>query len=212
MRHLTPIDRLISTFDNALRTVVGGATESHRPRPGADRPDGDLTESDRRHVAGLIRVDHAGEVAAQALYMGQALTARNPDTAQAMEHAANEEGDHLAWCESRLSELGAHRSLLTPFWYGGSFAIGALAGVSGDRWSLGFVVETEQQVMAHLDDHLGRLPSDDEADRLLLEQMREDESAHALAALEAGATDLPAPIKGVMQGVSRLMTVTAYRL
>jgi ubiquinone biosynthesis monooxygenase Coq7 len=163
-------------------------------------------------VAGLLRVDHAGEVCAQALYQGQALTARRADVRSRLEQAAREENDHLAWCGRRLEELGSHRSLLNPLWYAGSFAIGALAGLAGDRWSLGFLAETERQVVRHLDGHLADLPPDDMKSRAILEQMREDEGRHATTAVDAGAAELPGAVKGLMAGVSRVLTAVAYRL
>jgi ubiquinone biosynthesis monooxygenase Coq7 len=159
-----------------------------------------------------MRGNHAGEVAAQGLYQGQALTARLDSVRQQMERAALEENDHLAWCESRAKELGAHVSYLNPLWYGGSVAIGALAGLAGDKWSLGFVVETERQVVRHLDDHLARLPAQDAKSRAILEQMRQDEGHHATVALEAGGAALPEPIKRLMGLASQVMTRTAYYL
>jgi ubiquinone biosynthesis monooxygenase Coq7 len=205
-------DRLIVQLDQALRTVFGRPATTGRPDPDADLAAGELDEAGRRHVAGLLRVDHAGEVCAQALYQGQALTARRADVRSRLEQAAREENDHLAWCGRRLEELGSHRSLLNPLWYAGSFAIGALAGLAGDRWSLGFLAETERQVVRHLDGHLSDLPPDDAKSRAILEQMREDEGRHATTAVDAGAAELPGAVKGLMAGVSRVLTAVAYRL
>jgi ubiquinone biosynthesis monooxygenase Coq7 len=157
-----------------------------------------------------MRINHSGEVAAQALYQGQALTARLPGVRDKMERAAEEENDHLVWCERRINELGSHKSYLNPFWYAGSFAIGALAGAAGDKWSLGFVAETERQVVRHLDEHLSRLPEHDQRSRAVLEQMKEDEGHHATVALEAGGAELPEPVKKLMSLTSRVMTRTAY--
>lgn len=210
-RRLSPLDRLLEQVDLALRAAVG-RPHAQRPNPGAGL-DGHLAdEATRRHVAGLLRVDHAGEVAAQGLYHGQALTARRPEIREAMTRAAREEGDHLSWCHDRLSELGDRPSLLNPLWYAGSLAIGALAGAAGDRWSLGFMAETERQVEGHLDDHLGRLPDGDARSRAILQQMKADEVGHAQAAMAAGGTELPAPVKRLMTLTGRVMTTTAYRL
>ncbi len=163
-------------------------------------------------MAGLMRVNHAGEIAAQGLYQGQAATARLDQVRESMEQAAEEENDHLAWCEERLSELGSRPSILNPLWYAGAFTIGATAGLIGDRWSLGFVAETERQVVRHLEDHLGRLPEGDERSKAILEQMRTDEKCHGKVAEEAGGAALPAPFRGLMGIVSRVMTRGAYRL
>lgn len=210
-RRLTPLDRLIEQADLALRAAVG-RPHAYRPNP-AGSLDGHLAdEAQRRHVAGLIRVDHAGEVAAQGLYHGQALTARRPEIREAMTRAAREEGDHLSWCRDRLDELGDRPSLLNPLWYAGSVVIGALAGMAGDRWSLGFMAETERQVEGHLDDHLGRLPPGDGRSRAILEQMKIDEIGHAQSALEAGGSELPRPVRRLMTLTSRIMTGAAYRL
>lgn len=208
----SPADRLIVQLDQALRTVFGRPVTTGRPDPDHGLTSADLDEAARRHVAGLMRVDHAGEVCAQALYQGQAVTARREDVRARLEEAAREENDHLAWCERRLDELGSHRSLFNPVWYAGSFAIGALAGLAGDRWSLGFLAETERQVVRHLDRHLAELPPADSKSRAILEQMREDEGRHATTAVDAGAAELPGPVKVLMTGVSRVMTAVAYRL
>jgi ubiquinone biosynthesis monooxygenase Coq7 len=210
-RRLSPLDRLLANADHALRTI---AAEPHadQPSPAAGQPRAPLSEDERRHVAGLMRVNHAGEVAAQALYMGQALVARDDATRARLERAAAEEHDHLAWCQERLDELDARPSLLAPFWYAGSFTIGALAGLVGDRWSLGFVVETERQVEAHLDHHLAELPPADRASRAVLERMKSDEARHGDDARAAGGADLPRPVRGLMRLVSKVMTTTAYRM
>jgi 3-demethoxyubiquinol 3-hydroxylase len=210
-RQLTALDLLLDQADRALRATLGRPA-AQRASPAADRP-GRLADSEaRRHAAGLMRVNHAGEVAAQGLYHGQALTARRPDIRAAMEQAAREEGDHLAWCRDRLDELGDRPSLLAPVWYAGSVAIGALAGAAGDRWSLGFMAETERQVEGHLEEHLSRLPDGDERSRAILQQMKVDEAQHAQAAMEAGGAELPAPVRLLMKLTAKVMTTTAYRL
>lgn len=210
-RRLTPLDRLLEQADLALRAAVG-RPHAQRPNPAAGL-DGHLAdEAERRHVAGLLRVDHAGEVAAQGLYHGQALTARRPEIRAAMRQAAIEEGDHLSWCYDRLQELGDRPSLLSPLWYAGSLAIGAVAGAAGDRWSLGFMAETERQVEGHLDDHLARLPAADARSRAILQQMKADEVAHAEAATAAGGSELPGAVKRLMTLTAQVMTGTAYRL
>ncbi|MBS0388874.1 MAG: 2-polyprenyl-3-methyl-6-methoxy-1,4-benzoquinone monooxygenase [Proteobacteria bacterium] len=210
-RPLAPVltaDNLLQAADNALRALFAPARASRTPPSLPDPPV--LEEADRRHVAGLMRVNHAGEIAAQALYHGQALMARAGSTREFLLRAAAEEGDHLAWCEQRLSELGARPSLLNPFWYAGSFAIGAAAAALSDSLSLGFVVETEHQVESHLAEHLERLPANDLRSRRILETMQFDEAGHAQAATRAGARELPAPIRGAMRLTSQLMTRTAY--
>jgi ubiquinone biosynthesis monooxygenase Coq7 len=211
-RSLTRADRLIMHADTALRTIFGRPQTTERANPATGIADTDLDEQQQRHVAGLMRVNHAGEVAAQGLYEGQALTARLPDVRDKMERAASEENDHLAWCEQRVEELGQHRSRLSPVWYFGSLAIGAAAGIAGDRWSLGFVAETERQVVRHLDEHLEQLPPQDQRSRAILEQMRDDELHHATTAMEAGGAELPTVIKSLMTLTSKIMTKTAYRL
>jgi len=210
-RILSPLDQLLDQADRALRATLAKPA-AQRPNPAADRPNHLADESARRHAAGLMRVNHAGEIAAQGLYHGQAITARRPEIRAAMEQAAREEGDHLAWCRDRLDELGDRPSLLTPLWYAGSLAIGALAGTLGDRWSLGFMAETERQVEGHLDDHLARLPPGDERSRAILEQMKQDEASHARAAMEAGGAALPLPVRALMRLTAKVMTGTAYRL
>ena len=205
-RDYTPIDRLILNADNAMRTLFGRPRVTERPNPAAQLDDVELGEQERRQVARLMRINHTGEVCAQALYQGQALTARLPETRQRLERSAQEENDHLAWCASRLADLGDRKSLLNPLFYVGSFAIGALAGLAGDRWSLGFVVETERQVEDHLDGHLTQIPERDERTRAILEQMKADEVHHAQVAKVAGGAELPGPVRGAMRLTSRVMT------
>ncbi len=209
-RTYSRFDRLIDTLDQALRTVAGPAPTPSRPNPAAAHPEPELSDAERDLAGKLMRINHAGEISAQALYQGQALTARLPTVRARMEQASIEENDHLAWTEERIRELGTHVSVLAPFWYAGSFAIGALAGIAGDKWSLGFVVETERQVIRHLDGHLTQLPTHDARDRAILEQMRADEAHHATTALGAGAAELPEPVKRVMALTSKVMTGTAY--
>lgn len=203
------IDTLITTLDNALRTIAGSA-HSARPVPGDELPEADLDDSQRQEVARLMRVNHVGEVCAQALYAGQALTARDPKVQQAMREAAREETEHLAWTAQRISELGGRTSLLNPVWYAGAFAMGALAGALGDRVNLGFLAETERQVYDHLEDHLGRLPAQDARSAAILKQMQIDEDGHRQAALKGGGVDLPVPAQEAMRLVSKLMTRTAH--
>ena len=209
MRHLSPIDQFISQADHALRTVLGRPRITERPNP-ASASESKLSETERNRAAGLMRVNHSGEVSAQALYQGQALTAKLEEVRASMERAAMEENDHLAWTEQRLNELGSHKSLLNPVWYAGSFAIGAIAGTLGDRWSLGFVAETEHQVIRHLDNHLAELPKQDLRSRQILEQMKQDEAHHATVALEGGGSPLPGPVKKLMTAMSKVMTTSAY--
>ena len=206
----TSLDRLICAADDALRTLAAAATPA-RPTPGAPAQ-GELSEVERQHVCGLMRVDHAGEVCAQALYAGQALMARDPKVRATLARAANEERDHLAWCAQRLEELGSAPSVLSPAWFAGSFLLGVASGAAGDRWSMGFLVETERQVERHLDTHLESLPPQDQRSRAILEQMREDEIAHAQAGRSMGARELPLAVQRAMGLVSRVMTTTAYRL
>ena len=211
-RKLSFFDRAIIGIDQGLRTLSGTARGSSRPRPGVARMETSLSDREKRHVAGLMRVDHAGEVAAQALYQGQAATARSPRVREIMEQAALEENDHLNWCRERLDELDAKPSRLDPVWYAGSFAMGAVAGLLGDRVSLSFLAETERQVVKHLESHIDAVPPEDERSRELLLQMREDEAAHATKAVDSGAVDLPKPVKKLMQMTAKIMTRTAYRL
>ncbi|MEY3419321.1 2-polyprenyl-3-methyl-6-methoxy-1,4-benzoquinone monooxygenase [Polynucleobacter sp.] len=206
------IDRFIIEFDTALRSVVGGA-HAHRPTPGSDIQSTALLDvKEREHAAGLMRVNHVGEVCAQALYQSQKLVARNPEIRQMLDHSGQEEMDHLAWCETRLQELGSHTSYLNPIWYAGSFAIGLAAGLAGDKWSLGFVAETEKQVENHLESHLQKLPVEDERSRAIVDQMRIDEIEHGQAAISAGGAVLPEPIQKLMQAMSKVMTSTAYKI
>jgi ubiquinone biosynthesis monooxygenase Coq7 len=197
-------------LDQALRTVFGRPRVTERANPAEPYAEVDLGEDERRHIGALIRVDHTGEVCAQALYQGQALTARLPEVRESLERSAQEENDHLAWCEQRLEELGARKSLLNPLWYAGSFTMGALAGLVGDKWSLGFVVETERQVEDHLDAHIAQVPGDDQRTRAILEQMKADEIHHADVAHAAGGAELPTPVKLAMKAVSKVMTRGAY--
>lgn len=209
-RQLTPIDRLLASANNALRTVAAPAGRSARPNPAANIIDADLDARQKRHAAGLMRINHAGEVAAQALYQGHATVARDKHVEAQMQHAADEEFDHLAWCEERIQELGEDVSKLSPFWYAGAYAIGAASGILGDKWSLGFIAETERQVCAHLDDHLEDLPPEDMKSRAIVEQMRDEEEEHGENAKNAGAADLPAPVKRLMRMTAKVMTKTAY--
>ena len=202
-------DKLIIAFDNGLRTLLAPA-HSARPHPDAGVAGSDLGADEQKLAAALMRVNHTGEICAQALYQGQALTARNPEARAALEQAAAEETDHLAWTAQRIAELGGRLSLLNPLWYAGSFALGAAAGLLGDKWSLGFLAETERQVEGHLAGHLDRLPPHDEKSRVVLEQMKDDEARHARAAIEHGAAELPAPVKLAMKLGSRVMTRTSF--
>lgn len=207
-RRETLFDRLVSHFDPALRTL-SGITSAARPYPAAGQLETVTDKAEQREVCELMRVNHAGEVSAQALYQGQALTARDPGTREAMNQAAREEADHLAWCATRLEELGGRPSLLNPFWYAGSFAMGAIAGLAGDRTSLGFLAETERQVVDHLESHLARLPNGDARTRAILRQMASDEANHRDMAVRAGGRRLPLPITRLMSFASRVMTRTA---
>lgn len=211
-RQYSEIDRFILGLDQALATAFGRPARATRPYPAEGQADKIRSEQERRHAAALMRVDHAGEVAAQALYQGQGMTAGKDEVRDSMKKAAREEIDHLIWCEQRISELDGHSSYLKPFWYAGSFIIGAGVGVLGDRWSLGFVAETERQVVRHLDAHLACLPQQDQRSRAILEQMRADEAKHATAAMEAGAAALPWPAKKLMTLCAKVMTTTAYCL
>ena len=214
MRHLSTIDRFINEIDHSLRTVYGRPAITERSNPAADIPEAeDLTDEQRDLVGRLMRINHSGEVSAQGLYKGQAFTAKRPDIADKMERAAMEENDHLDWTEQRLHEMGTHKSLLNPLWYWGSFTIGAVAGAVGDKWSLGFVNETEKQVVRHLEEHLDQIPEQDEKSRAVLEQMKFDEGEHATNAVEYGGVDLPWPVRKVMMPLmSRMMTRAAYWL
>lgn len=211
-RNYSKLDRFIASIDDALRISTGDAPVPFRENPAGDLAAVELDENDRRHVAGLMRINHTGEVCAQALYAGQAATAHHDATREAMQLAADEEIDHLSWCEDRLKELDSRPSLLNPLWYTGSFAIGAIAGIAGDEWSLGFVKETENQVEAHLQDHLEKLPAGDTRSQAILDQMKEDEAKHAEMAEEAGARDLPPPIRRAMTFTADIMKALAYRI
>ena len=211
-RQYTPFDQFILTLDQGLRTVFGAPQTTGRANPADARTETDLTAAENKLSGALMRVNHAGEVAAQGLYQGQALTAKLPEVRDKMERAAQEENDHLAWCAQRCKELGTHTSVLDPLWYVGSMAIGAAAGIAGDKWSLGFLAETEHQVVQHLNGHLGRLPQSDAKSRAILEQMRTDEGQHATTAMQSGAADLPYPVKQLMRLTSKVMTETAFRI
>ncbi len=205
------LDRLIVEFDKALRAVAAPAA-SLRPVPAADVPEGDLSDRERRHAAALMRINHVGEICAQALYQGQSMTSGSPVVRAELARAAQEEVEHLAWTGRRIAELGGRVSLLNPLWYGGALAIGLLAGAAGDRWNLGFLAETERQVGAHLDSHLQRLPAGDRKSREIVAQMRSDELSHAATAVRLGARELPSPVGLAMRAAARVMTTLAYRL
>ena len=211
-RDYTPFDRLMMNVDQAVRTLFGAPEVTERPNPAQSVPDTELSDAERDHVARLMRINHTGEVCAQALYQGQALTARLNEVRNSMERAALEENDHLDWCDTRIRELGGRTSLLNPLWYAGSFAIGAAAGLAGDKWSLGFVAETERQVESHLDAHLADVPPEDERTRVILEQMKEDEVGQASKAVAVGGAPLPATIRSAMKMMSKVMTTTVYRV
>jgi ubiquinone biosynthesis monooxygenase Coq7 len=210
---MTLFDRFIIEFDKGLRTVL---SEAHTVRPFPDHrvvaDDAALAKEEKRHTAALMRINHSGEVCAQALYNGQALTARNSATEAALRQASQEETEHLAWCEKRIRELGGRKSILNPLWYAGSFALGALAGAIGDKWNLGFLAETERQVGSHLQSHLDVLPAHDAKSRAILEQMQQDEARHATTALDHGGAELPLPVKLAMKLASKVMTRTTYYL
>jgi ubiquinone biosynthesis monooxygenase Coq7 len=209
-RRLTFVDKLICEADTVMRTLSSRGNTAGRPSPARGHSDTALDERSKRHVAGLMRVNHTGEVCAQALYQGQALTAKLPEVREEMQEAAAEEVDHLVWCEERLRQLNSRPSLLNPAWYGMSFALGALAGAVGDAVSLGFVAATEERVCNHLKEHLRQLPEDDRRSRLILQQMLEDEERHGENALAAGGQSFPRPIKEAMSAVSQLMTRSSY--
>jgi 3-demethoxyubiquinol 3-hydroxylase len=204
-----PVDLLIGMFDRALRASTGLGAPAQRPDPANGIEENSMSQTERALSIALLRVDHAGEVAAQALYEGQALTARSEALKAHLQEAAAEEGDHLAWCAARLRELGGRPSYLGPLWYSGSLTLGAMAGRAGDRWSLGFLAETETQVTNHLEAHLAELPAGDHRSRAILEQMRVDEHQHASAAVAQGAATLPAPVRHLMQAMSKVMTLGA---
>ena len=213
MRNINFLDRILLELDSALRTVAPPKRRvCSRENPANTQVQAPLSPTEKRHVAGLMRVNHAGEVCAQALYRGQAATAKLVHVRAQMIESALEEIDHLAWCEQRLDELHQHTSYLNPFWYAGSWMIGVFAGLAGDAWSLGFVVETEKQVTAHIEQHLKQLPSDDKKSAAILTQMKTDEMAHATIAEQAGAKVLPALIRGAMYAISKVLTKSSYHL
>ena len=205
------LDQFIVGLDKGLRTLFAPA-QTLRGVPGDALPETALDETQRRAAAALMRVNHSGEICAQALYQGQALTARDAPAKQALEQAAREETEHLAWTEQRIAELGGSKSVLNPLFYASSFTLGAMSGLLGDKWNLGFLAETERQVVRHLESHLERLPPADQKSRAIIAQMRDDEARHATSAINHGGAELPAPVKTAMQASSKLMTETAYWL
>ena len=205
------LDSFIAELDRALRAVAG-VHDARRPTPAEAAPEAELTEEERRHAAALMRVNHVGEVCAQALYQGQALTARLPQARTALQQAAREEQDHLAWSMERIRELDGRPSLLNPLWYAGAFAMGAAAGALGDRWNLAFLAETERQVEEHLAGHLDKLPAHDRRTRVVVDAMRADEAKHRDMALRLGAADMPEPLRRVMRLAAKVMTTVAYRV
>ncbi|MEN8213312.1 MAG: 2-polyprenyl-3-methyl-6-methoxy-1,4-benzoquinone monooxygenase [Pseudomonadota bacterium] len=209
-RAYSPFDNIIMQIDQAVQTIFGQPKVTERDNPATALEETQLSDAERDHTARLMRINHTGEVCAQALYQGQALTAHDPAVKTSMERSAMEENDHLEWCESRIKELEGRTSLLNPFWYAGSFAIGALAGIAGDKWSLGFVAETERQVEAHLDEHLGEVRPEDRKTTAILQQMKEDEINHATKAVEQGGVDLPAPVRLGMKLTAKVMTGSVY--
>lgn len=211
-RHYNPLDRLVMNVDQTVRTLFGKPQTTERPNPAGVAREAELSDKERDHVARLMRINHTGEVCAQALYQGQALTAGDPATRESMERSAVEESDHLDWCESRVRELGGRLSILNPLWYAGSFLLGAAAGIAGDKWSLGFIAETEKQVEGHLDEHLNEIPEHDARTRAILEQMKVDEGQHGETARAHGGVDLPAPLKLAMRVTSKVMTKSVYHL
>jgi ubiquinone biosynthesis monooxygenase Coq7 len=209
-RTFSALDQIIGVLDHGLRLSFGPPPLAERETPAADLPESDLASAELAFAGSLMRVNHSGEICAQALYQGQALTAHSAEVREKLERSAQEENDHLAWTAQRIDQLGTHTSYLNPLWYAGSFAVGAIAGLVGDRWSLGFLAETERQVVEHLSGHLARLPAEDQRSRAVVEKMREDEGRHATVAIEAGASELPAPIKRLMRATARIMTTTAH--
>jgi ubiquinone biosynthesis monooxygenase Coq7 len=211
-RRLSILDKVITEADSVMKTITSRGNHAARPSPSQGHTETELSDTDRKHVAGLMRVNHTGEVCAQALYQGQALTAKLPAVREEMQEAAQEEVDHLVWCEERLRELDSHTSVLNPAWYAMSFALGAVAGAISDKVSLGFVAATEERVCNHLRQHLQELPDTDRKSQLILQQMLEDEQRHGDKALEAGGTDFPRPLKEAMSGASQIMTRSSYRI
>ena len=212
LRKLSPIDDFMMQVDTGLRTLFGKPNITERANPSTAVEEGELSAQEKDLAGRLMRINHSGEVAAQGLYQGQALTAKLPEVKAKMERAAQEENDHLDWCEQRINELGTHTSYLNPFWYAGSVAIGAVAGFAGDKWSLGFVAETEHQVVNHLSSHLNQISEQDHKSRAILTQMKEDEGQHATVAINAGGAKLPMPIKKFMTLTSKIMTKAAYQV
>lgn len=211
-RSYSPADKLLMNIDQAMRTLFGRPQVTERSNPSDDLPDVDLSDEERDHIGRLMRINHTGEVCAQALYQGQALTARDPAVRKSMERSAAEENDHLDWCEQRVEQLGGRLSLLNPIWYAGSFTIGAIAGLAGDKWSLGFVAETEKQVEGHLDEHLKQVPQKDAKTHVILEQMKADEIIHGEKATAYGGVALPSPIRALMKATAKIMTTSVYRI
>lgn len=209
-RHYSPFDKFLTELNRGLSPALASHAQAERPSPAATQQDAEMSPQEREHAMRLMRVNHAGEVAAQALYHGQALTAKLPKVREEMEHAADEENDHLAWCEQRVKELGGEVSALQPLWYAQSFLMGAIAGAVGDKWSLGFVAETEKQVIKHLEAHEQSLPEQDHKTRAIVAQMKNDEAVHGERAMEAGGAELPEPVQLAMSIISRVMTKTAY--
>ncbi len=209
-RQFSPLDRFLSGIGTAIRAATSAPTRASRSNPATDVPETTLTASEKSHAAGLMRVNHAGEIAAQGLYQGHAAVARDPGIEQQMQQAADEELDHLGWCEERLGELGSGPSNLRPVWYAGAWVMGAASGVLGDKWSLGFIEETERQVSKHLTGHLERLPEKDAKSRAIVEQMRDEEELHGANARDAGAAELPRPVRRLMNLTAKVMTNTAY--
>jgi len=212
IRTTSLLDKIIQHADQSLRTVTGSLTQSHRATPARDLKETPLTNTEKKHAASLMRINHTGEVCAQALYSGQATVAKSKQIKQELQHCADEETDHLFWCQQRVRELNSHVSYLNPLWFGGSFMLGVAAGLAGDKWNLGFLAETEYQVEAHLARHLDKLPTADEKSRKIVEQMREDELQHAKTAEKYGAAELPGPLKNLMKMVSKIMTTTVYHI
>lgn len=204
-------ERLIIEFDKGLRTLFSQA-HSARPHPDANLPDAPLDQAEKKHAAGLMRINHSGEICAQALYQGQALTARDPAVQAKLQQAARQETEHLAWTSKRVHELGGHLSVFNPLWYTGSLALGAFAGLLGDKWNLGFLAETEHQVGEHLQSHLEKLPPQDAKSRAVVQQMYADETQHSKMAKQMGGAELPQPVRRAMQAASRVLTQTAYRI